>query len=330
MKARLTSASSRLACIAVVLLLLSQVPLFAQIHYATEMTTAQYRDLDRNKTVVVLTSGILEEHGPYLPAYTDGYIAERIVQDVADAVVAKNWQVLVFPTIPLGAGGANELAARYPFPGSFTVRLATLRAVFMDLAYEIGDAGFRWIFVVSEHGAPNQNRALDQACEFFNETFAGGHMVVLRGLSMAASAQAQKELQNTLSDQARAEDASSGHAGIDETSLMLFMQRKLVDPGFKSAPAFTVRGFDMSAVAKLDNWPGYFGSPRFSTATYGAGLYQLQSSQAVEQALKTLDGTAPPPSRTTMTLRTIDTAAMDRDAWIEKKQQEWLNKKSQK
>lgn len=330
MKAGLISASNRLLCLAVVILILAQVQVFGQIYYAKEMTTAQYRDLDRNKTVVILSGGILEEHGPYLPAYTDGYIAERIVRDVADAVVAKNWKVLVFPIIPLGAGGANELAAKYPFPGSFTVRLATLRAIFMDLAYEIGDAGFRWIFVVSEHGAPNQNRALDQACDFFNETFEGGHMIVLRGLSTPASARAQKELESTLSDQARAEDASSGHAGIGETSLMLFMQPQLVNPAFTTAPAFTVRGFDMSAVAKLDNWPGYFGSPRFSTATYGARLYSLQSSRAVEQALRTLDGTAPPPVRATVALRQIDNTALDRDTRIEKKQQEWLNKKTVK
>jgi hypothetical protein len=91
-----------------------------------------------------------------------------------------------------------------------------------------------------------------------------------------------------------------------------------------------VRGFDMSATAKADNWPGHFGSPRFSTPTYGARSYKLRSSQAIEQALKTLDGTAPPPPRTTMTLRAIDTAAMDRDARIEKKQREWLGKENPK
>jgi len=301
-----------------------------QIYYAKEMTTAHYQALDRGRTVVLLTTGILEEHGPYLPAFVDGYISERLVRDVADAIVEKGWNVLIFPTIPLGAGGANELAAKYPFPGTFVVRVSTLRAVFMDLAVELGDAGFRWILVANNHGAPNHNRILDQVCDFFSETY-GGRMAVLRGLRTPSSAKIDEEARNMLSAQARTEDASSGHAGLDETSLMLFLQPNLVDPGYTQAPSHPAADLDaMVAVAKRDDWPGYFGAPRYSTAAYGAKLYRSLSEQAVEQALRTLDGTAPPPMRFPAALRPIDNAALARDEAIEKKQQEWLKKKGVK
>ncbi len=69
------------------------------------------------------------------------------------------WKVLVFPVIPLGAGGANEIGRRYSFPGTFAVRLATLRAVYMDLAAELGEQGFRWVFLVHGHaGSPRSDR----------------------------------------------------------------------------------------------------------------------------------------------------------------------------
>ncbi len=325
---------SPVVCVACALLAFTATPIpqaFAQIHFAKEMNTKQYGALDRNKTVVLLSLGILEEHGPYLPAYTDGYMAEREVGDVADAIVAKGWNVLVFPTLALGAGGANELAGKYPFPGTFVVRAATMRAVLMDWAYELGEAGFRKIFVANGHGGPNHNRALDQACDFFNETYSGGQMVILRGITAPADNNEQKELQDMLSKEAKDEDASSGHAGISETSAMLFMQPGLVDSGYEHASAFPARGPNgMQDVATQNNWPGYFGSPRFATAAYGAKAYKLRLASVIDQALRTLDGTAPRVARTPTALRAIDTAALERDQAIEKKQQEFLGKRGLK
>jgi creatinine amidohydrolase/Fe(II)-dependent formamide hydrolase-like protein len=302
----------------------------AQVYYAKEMTTEHYRTLDRSRTVVIMPDGILEEHGPYLPAYTDGYITERLVQDVSAAIVEKGWNALILPTIPLGSGGANELAAKYPFPGTLAVRASTLRALLMDWATELGDAGFRWIFVANDHGAPNHNRILDQVCEYFSETY-GGHMTVLRGIRTSSTAKTDEELRNMLSKKAREEDAASGHAGIGETSLMLFLQPKLVDPAYKDAPPQTAPGFDdMLQLAKRESWPGYFGSPRFSSAAYGAKMYKSRSEQAIEQALKTLDATAPQAPRFGTAVSPVHSAALKRDEEIEKKQQEWLKKKGLK
>jgi len=163
---------------------------FAQIYHVKDMNTEQIRALDRERTVVLLPGGILEQHGPYLPSFTDGYQNERLTQELANAVVERpGWQALVFPLIPLGAGGANEIGSKYSFSGTYAVRFSTLRAVFMDLATELGEQGFRWVFVVHLHGAPNHNRALDQAGEYFHDSYRG-HMVNLTGLLPAREARA--------------------------------------------------------------------------------------------------------------------------------------------
>ncbi len=128
----------------------------AQIVRVAELNAAQIRALDRSKTVVMLTGGMLEQHGPYLPAYTDGILSERLTQEIARTVIAKKpgWTVLLFPQIPFGSTGSNDIGNQPSFPGTYTVRPSTLRAVFMDLASELGDQGFRWIMVVHVHGAP--------------------------------------------------------------------------------------------------------------------------------------------------------------------------------
>jgi creatinine amidohydrolase/Fe(II)-dependent formamide hydrolase-like protein len=97
----------------------------AQVLKAAEMNTAQLAALDKSRTAVILVGGILEQHGPYLPAGTDTYMNEWWAQALAEAIARRpGWKVLTFPAIPLGTSGANVLGAHYSFPGSYTVRPA--------------------------------------------------------------------------------------------------------------------------------------------------------------------------------------------------------------
>src|SRR5206468_2723392 len=107
----------------------------AQVLHLAELNTKQIEALDRNKTVIIIPGGILEEHGPYLPSYTDGYLTARLSTDLAEALIARpGWTAVLTPEIPLGHGGANIIGRKYAFPGSYTVRASTLREVYMDLA----------------------------------------------------------------------------------------------------------------------------------------------------------------------------------------------------
>ena len=83
----------------------------AQVRHLTSMTASEVAALDRAKTVILLPGGILEEHGPYLPIFTDGYLNERLTEGLAAAIVAAKpgWQVVIFPTVPLGNSGANDI-----------------------------------------------------------------------------------------------------------------------------------------------------------------------------------------------------------------------------
>src|ERR1700723_3042879 len=115
-----------------------------QILQIAELNTNQIRALDRTKTVVLIPGGILEQHGPYLPSFTDGYVDLAVTQELARAIVARpGWAVVIFPPIPLGFAGANDIGGKWSFPGSYTVRTETLRAVYMDLSSELGEQGFR-------------------------------------------------------------------------------------------------------------------------------------------------------------------------------------------
>ena len=55
----------------------------ADIFHVADLNTLQIRGLDRAKTVVLLPGGFLEEHGPYLPAFTDGILSDRLTKELA-------------------------------------------------------------------------------------------------------------------------------------------------------------------------------------------------------------------------------------------------------
>jgi len=260
----------------------------AQILRIGEMNTQQIQALDLPKTVVLIPGGILEEHGPYLPSYSDGYADDAYTRELAKAIVARSgWTVVLFPQIPLGNDPANTIGGKTVFPGSYPVRMATLRAIYMDLANEPGDQGFRWIFLVHNHGAPNNHKALNQASDYFHDVY-GGTMVHLFGLKPVFSCCGTKE--KVLSAKQLAEEGFSVHAGADEQSQILFLRPDLVPASYLSAPSLTAGNFaDLVRIAKTEGWAGYFGAPRVATAAMGAQEFVLSSQTVNAIALQILD-----------------------------------------
>lgn len=313
----------------------------AQIYRVAQMNTEQISALDKQKTVVILTGGILEQHGPHLPSFTDGYSNEWLAQRLAEAIVERTGRpVLMFPTIPLGHEGANEIGAKHVFPGTYSVRRTTLRAIFMDLATELGEQGFRRVFVVHGHGAPYHNLMLDQAGEYFRDTYGGGLMVHLRGLLPTAEQLARLGLRPpnlTLSDAERKEIGDMDeHAGFDETSRLMFLRPDLASPVYSRLEPRTANNpAEFFKVARAENWPGYLSSPRLASANHGARLQQYRSARDNALALAILDGTLAesdiPRYSSMMTgnkQMMAELAASTRnEADRERRQREWMRKK---
>ncbi|HET9315256.1 MAG TPA: creatininase family protein [Vicinamibacteria bacterium] len=313
-----------------VLLALGAGPAQAGVLKVAELGVPQIRELNKDHTAVILPGGILEEHGPYLPSYSDGYWNERIAADVAEAIGARQgWNALVFPPIPLGTGGANEIGAKYSYPGSYTVRSSTLRAIFMDLASELGDQGFKWIFVVHGHGSPNHNQALDEAGAFFHDAY-GGRMVHLMGLKEVADCCDAGRRSATRA--ALREDGFTVHAGAGEHSDVMFLRPDLVPGTIKLAQTFAGSSFaDLVTKARRPDWPGYFGAPRLASAERGRLQYEQESAFIKGFALKVLDGYDPGAGERLADEMLKDPAiakviegARAREAEQEARQQQWL------
>ena len=303
----------------------------AQVYQMAEMNAEQIRALDRDRTVLVIPGGILEEHGPYLPVYADGYADRYYSQRLAEAIVARpGWKAVILPEIPLGFGGANNIGKRYDFPGSFTVRIATLRQIYLDLASDFGAQKFRWIMLVHDHGDPAHNQALEQASDFFHDVY-GGTMVHLFGLTEVL--QCYDIVGRVLDKQANADDGFTVHAGAEEHSEILFLHPELVASGYKTAPSVTGKNFvDLYTLAEKAGWPGYFGAPRRASAELGRqvlGACSVKLNDVTLRILGGLDYRTLPRFYVTLDPRDAigDRAERDHDREIEAKQRQWLASK---
>jgi creatinine amidohydrolase/Fe(II)-dependent formamide hydrolase-like protein len=299
----------------------------SQILRLAEMNTRQIAALDRAKTVIIMPGGVMEQHGPHLPSFSDGYMNEWWTERLALSIAKRpGWKAVIFPTIPLGDGGANEIGFKYIFPGSYGVRVKTLRSVYMDLGTEFGEQGFKWVFVIQNHGSPMHNLALDQAGDYFHDTY-GGQMINLFGLVFEDSADPD------LPEKSRKENGIDIHAGASETSSLLFLKPTLVDVAYsRLAPITITDPADFSSTAMRAGWPGYFGSPRLATAAFGKALMEHRLRSAAKIMERIVDGEDPkkfPRYADAAMKREAQVAAMafDYDAKVERRQQEWLKRK---
>lgn len=95
------------------------------------------RDDDR----CVLPVGSVEQHAQ-LSLCVDAILAERVAVEAAEPL-----KVPVYPCMPFGL--APYFSA---YPGSISLRIETLMAVFRDLIVSVRRSGFRRILIVNGHG----------------------------------------------------------------------------------------------------------------------------------------------------------------------------------
>jgi creatinine amidohydrolase len=230
--------------------------------------------LNRDKTLFLVTVGMLEEHGPHLPIAADtigveyeaGLVADRLSQALPE------WNVVVMPTIEYGSAGANQVGKVSIHPGTYGIRQSTLRSLVADIGGQIAQNRFKWVFVMNGHGAPTHHTAVNEACDFVSEAFHAT-MLHISGL-FSADAAIQSRGEQIAAKYFSQDDLSSfgndPHAGVSETSAMLAIRPDLVRSSYRSLPSYRVGNLSETRDAAMKpGWLGYFSSPAKASAAYG-------------------------------------------------------------
>jgi creatinine amidohydrolase len=171
----------------------------------------QVEALDKDKTLLVLPSAAIEQHGHHLPLATDTLINNLLLGKALEKLPA---EAAVYALEPVCYGKSNE---HLGFPGTLSVSAATFMAVVHDIGASVAAAGFKRLAIYNTHGGNASLvdvMARDLRAEFGLATFA------LYGAGGARFEGVGEQ-----------ERKHGFHAGETETALLLAATPELVDTG---------------------------------------------------------------------------------------------------
>lgn len=198
--------------------------------YWAEYRTTEYADIDPAKTIAILPTAAIEQHGPHLPVGVDTMIA----QGMLDRLVADAPDDLDFRILPIQAvGKSNE---HLHAPGTLTLAADVAMKAWIDIGLSVARAGVRKLVIVNSHGGNTDMNAI-----IARELRVHADMLVARchwgAFGHPDGMYPPGEL------------AYGIHGGDMETSLMLHFRPELVD--MDKASDFRSSAQDMGAFTHL-------------------------------------------------------------------------------
>ncbi len=232
-----------------------------------DMTWPEIEEAIKQKAVVLLPVGVIEEHGPHMGLAVDIYVSYLISKLIKQYLEGRSVRVLIAPPY---YWGINDLTGC--FPGSFNVRPETMKAVLLDTLSSLNGWGVTHTFFINWHGEYKHNLAILEAVKesrtsmnmkaycFFTDSeiknlkFTGQEDYVI--------------IENSRSSQGTSSPYVDLHAGSLETGIMLNYFPEQVNLDLAATLEATKITFnDLKAVRKAGNEirklipSGYFGNP---------------------------------------------------------------------
>ncbi len=197
-------------------------------------TWPQVDALPRDRTLLILPTAAIEQHGHHLPLATDTLLNNFLL---GHALARLPKDLPVYALAPVCYGKSNEHVG---FPGTLSVGRETFTRVLRDIAASLHAAGFKKLVFYNSHGG--NHSLLDVMARDLREEF-GMRTFCLFGGGPASGLAAQ-------------EAAYGFHAGEVETSLLLAATPELVHPD----------QYTTNYIAQVGA-PGVL-KPEFSSATF--------------------------------------------------------------
>jgi creatinine amidohydrolase len=112
-----------------------------------KLTWPEVDALDRDRTILVLTTGCTEQAGPHLPIDSDNFFSTLFITEPARRAREEGIPVYLLPLIPFGP--AEEHMA---FPGTISLSFETHHRLVKEILHSLGRHGFRKMLVMEGCG----------------------------------------------------------------------------------------------------------------------------------------------------------------------------------
>ncbi len=115
--------------------------------YLPALTPQQLEDLpDRKRTVIILPTAAIEQHGHHLPVGVDAVLGQALL---AAALPQLSGRMPCYIAPPITYGKSNEHTG---FAGTVSLSATTLRQLLLTLGEQLRELGFRRLAVFNTHG----------------------------------------------------------------------------------------------------------------------------------------------------------------------------------
>lgn len=192
-----------------------------------EMTWTDVRDYLKTSDMVIIPLGSTEQHGPHMPLGTDYYEAMGMSK-----LISARTGVVVAPVLLAGYSEYHS-----GFPGTLSLKPETMEQVLFETAEMLMKYGFRRFMFFNYHGGNNivQQKII--------------HRINHKTESIATSIGHGSPIQESGEEE---EEFFDWHAGVNETSIMLYLKPELVKMERAEKPdiRFTPQMQDLMKLAK--------------------------------------------------------------------------------
>ena len=260
------------------------------IRYYRDLTRKEMEAVDKERTVVMIPVGAIEQHGSQAPLGTDMMIAEAMPEYIRKEMEQEDpdYPMLIFPVIPVGLS-----VEHLNFCGSVSFKPDTYYHLIYDIAESIAHHGFRKIAFLVCHGG---NRPVLDVLSRQLRHDSGIYPFVL-----ASGAFLHPEVQATISP----ENSWDFHGGEMETSMVMAIHPETVklelsETGYKRGGYAGQTAINFSSAAAL-NWMGedlqtedgrpigIGGDPRGATAEKGEIIFRRSAKELIPALLSIRD-----------------------------------------
>lgn len=214
----------------------------------TEYRTTEYQKIDPMKTVAILPTAAIEQHGPHLPVGVDTMIMDGMLEELRQTCPS-NLDIRILPIQAVGKSNEHLHA-----PGTLTLSAENALRIWTEIGLSVARAGVRKIVIVNSHGGN-----LDLISILSRELRVQAQMLAVKcqwgGFGKPEGLYSKRETEFGI------------HGGDLETSVMLALRPELVDMDHAQDFRSTAEGADIAPIGPVSY--GWISSDLNSFGTVG-------------------------------------------------------------
>jgi creatinine amidohydrolase len=266
-----------------------------------DMTWPEIERAVREGAIVILPTGVIEEHGPHLSLGVDAYCSYLLCKHTKEKLQTEGIASLIAPPYYWGINNVTG-----SFPGSFTVRKETMRAILYDILVCMRGWGITHVFNINWHGDYDHNVTILESIKEARDDIGIKAYCVLKDSKAAHLGLTGNEPHVIIWKRPSSSDPPPKylqiHGGSTETSIMSYYFPKEVNREL----AITLKSTNLT-VEDLAVWrkgsaytreltpSGYFGDPASFNPITGKELMEENAQSVSNVILNFMRGTYTPP-----------------------------------